>query len=76
MVRIKKKKLIPPHIGQNLESLSPKPIYGRKSYQVFCPKCKFGPIFTAELTTVCGICNSELYLKRMPDGEYMVTTVK
>ena len=75
MVR-KKKELIPPSIEQSLDLSNLNPIYGKKSYQVFCPKCNFGPMFSIELKFMCSACRRTILLTKMPDQTYKVTTVE
>jgi uncharacterized protein (DUF983 family) len=74
-----KKKLIQPHIDQKLSGvnqLGVNPVYGGKNYQLFCPKCGFGPMISALTKTTCSACNRVLILVPMPDGAYKVAVVE
>ena len=74
-----KKKLIQPHTEPKLDGLSQSgvnPVYGKKNYQLFCPKCGFGPMISAETKTTCNACNRTLILVPVPDGTYKVAVVE
>lgn len=51
-------------------------IYGKTSYQVFCPKCNYGPMFTAETGLICERCGRKLIVARMPGGDYKVAVIE
>jgi len=75
-----KKKLITPHtepkISGWLNPLGINQVYGKKNYQFFCPKCKFGPMVSAETKNVCNSCNRTLFLVKQPDNTYKVSIVE
>jgi uncharacterized protein (DUF983 family) len=51
-------------------------LFGKTSFQVFCPKCDHGPMFTADTGLLCQRCGKKLIVVQMKGGDYKVEVLE